>query len=147
MTSFHDHPKATVLGRVARQWRYPVKSMAGETLDLAYLEFGGILGDRAWALRDQVRGGIADARKLPAPLGQMTKSAPAPVTSYAPCTPKPDTTHASYVPASSGQATPSHSTGGPTYERGLTATPGDGQGLLPGLANEYGHRLTRTAIG
>ncbi|MFB4314015.1 MOSC domain-containing protein [Actinomadura sp. 21ATH] len=46
-------------------WRYPVKSMAAEPLPRAHLDPGGIRGDRAWALRDQTRDVIADARALP----------------------------------------------------------------------------------
>ena len=46
--------------------RYPVKSMAGETLDEVELAAGGLPGDRAWAARDEVRGGIRGGKKIPA---------------------------------------------------------------------------------
>lgn len=49
-------------------WRYPVKSMAGERLDGCAVTEAGLLGDRCWALRDEERACIADARKLPAML-------------------------------------------------------------------------------
>ncbi|MEV8334832.1 MOSC N-terminal beta barrel domain-containing protein [Streptomyces niveus] len=49
-------------------WRYPVKSMAGERLDGCAVTADGLLGDRCWALRDEERACIADARKLPAML-------------------------------------------------------------------------------
>lgn len=49
-------------------WRYPVKSMAGEGLDGCAVTEAGLLGDRCWALRDEERACIADARKLPAML-------------------------------------------------------------------------------
>ncbi|MCW7944592.1 hypothetical protein AAW14_21915 [Streptomyces hygroscopicus] len=47
-------------------WRYPVKSMAGERLDGCDITVDGLLGDRWWAVRDEERGCIADARRLPA---------------------------------------------------------------------------------
>lgn len=46
-------------------FRYPVKSMLGESLTTVTLGEKGIKGDRAWATRDEVRGGIRGAKKLP----------------------------------------------------------------------------------
>jgi len=53
--------------------RYPVKSMQGERI--ARLEVGhdGLRGDRGWAARDEKRGGIEGARKLPTLLGCMAR--------------------------------------------------------------------------
>jgi len=45
-------------------WRYPAKSMLGERLDTAELGTAGMLGDRGWAVRDEVRGGIRGAKKI-----------------------------------------------------------------------------------
>lgn len=53
------------MGQVTEIWRYPVKSMLGERLDRAPLVTSGLLGDRGWALRDEVRGGMRGAKKLP----------------------------------------------------------------------------------
>ncbi|MBA2402394.1 MAG: MOSC domain-containing protein [Bradyrhizobium sp.] len=41
----------TVVGRLESVWRYPVKSMPGESLPEAYVGFGGVLGDRLYAVR------------------------------------------------------------------------------------------------
>ena len=50
--------------QVDQIWRYPVKSMMGSTVDVARLDAEGIVGDRTWAVRDQVRGGIRGAKVL-----------------------------------------------------------------------------------
>ncbi|MFP5488984.1 MAG: MOSC N-terminal beta barrel domain-containing protein, partial [Acidimicrobiia bacterium] len=38
--------------RIAEIWRYPVKSMGGERLDVADVTPDGIDGDRAWGVLD-----------------------------------------------------------------------------------------------
>lgn len=50
--------------RVADLWRYPVKSMIGCQVDTAELVEAGMVGDRTWAVRDEIRGGIRGAKKL-----------------------------------------------------------------------------------
>src|SRR6516164_11250706 len=49
-----------VVGRVARLWRYPVKSMAAEALDGVEVSWAGLSGDRRWAFirAGQVRSGF-----------------------------------------------------------------------------------------
>lgn len=39
-----------IVGRVTSVWRYPVKSMAGEAVDEAFIGFAGVYGDRIYAL-------------------------------------------------------------------------------------------------
>ena len=39
-----------VVGRLESVWRYPVKSMPGESLPEAYVSFAGVLGDRLYAV-------------------------------------------------------------------------------------------------
>jgi uncharacterized protein YcbX len=41
----------SIVGRVESLWRYPVKSMRGEELPLAFLGFSGLYGDRLYAFR------------------------------------------------------------------------------------------------
>lgn len=49
---------------VSQLWRYPVKSMIGERIDSAEFNRDGMIGDRTWATRDLVRGGIRGAKQL-----------------------------------------------------------------------------------
>jgi uncharacterized protein YcbX len=53
------------VGRVKELWRYPVKSMGGERLSTVDVGARGIPGDRGWAVRDEERGGIRGAKKIP----------------------------------------------------------------------------------
>jgi uncharacterized protein YcbX len=51
--------------RVVELWRYPVKSMQGEQLDVADVGAAGIVGDRQWALVDSSTGLALTARRCP----------------------------------------------------------------------------------
>src|ERR1700732_23362 len=56
------NPASTLVGEVAELWRYPVKSMLGEQLTATDVTESGLLGDRAYALRDTSDGKIATAK-------------------------------------------------------------------------------------
>lgn len=59
-------PDGPIVGQmhVASIWRYPVKSMVGEQVTQAVIADAGMVGDRGWAVRDEVRGGIRGAKKI-----------------------------------------------------------------------------------
>jgi|DewCreStandDraft_5_1066085.scaffolds.fasta_scaffold00472_2 uncharacterized protein YcbX len=50
------------VGSVVSLWRYPVKSMMGEELNAAEVTDRGLVGDRAYALRDPSNGKIVSAK-------------------------------------------------------------------------------------
>jgi uncharacterized protein YcbX len=56
------NPASTLVGVVEQLWRYPVKSMIGEQLAATEVTESGLLGDRAYALRDTSDGKIATAK-------------------------------------------------------------------------------------
>ncbi|MBK5221288.1 MAG: MOSC N-terminal beta barrel domain-containing protein [Acidimicrobiia bacterium] len=51
--------------RVAQLWRYPVKSMQGESLPSAEVDERGLVGDRRWAILDLATGNGLTARREP----------------------------------------------------------------------------------
>jgi uncharacterized protein len=50
------------VGTIRALWRFPVKSMLGEELDTVDLSEGGVVGDRAYAIRDRETGKVASAK-------------------------------------------------------------------------------------
>jgi uncharacterized protein len=50
------------VGTVQALWRFPVKSMLGERIDVVEVGKAGIVGDRAYAVRDRETGKIASAK-------------------------------------------------------------------------------------
>ncbi len=53
------------VARVKEIWRYPVKSMGGESLSSCNLGLAGLVGDRLWAVT-ATDGSIKSARQWPA---------------------------------------------------------------------------------
>ena len=54
---------------VAEVWRYPVKSLAGEQLDVAELHMDGIVGDRKVLVYNEQKGNLITSRTHPKLLG------------------------------------------------------------------------------
>ncbi|BFM17847.1 MOSC domain-containing protein [Maricurvus nonylphenolicus] len=54
-----------LVGHIKQLWRYPVKSMGGETLEQAYIAPYGLQADRGWILRDETAGELTVVRKTP----------------------------------------------------------------------------------
>ena len=54
-----------LVGTVDQIWRFPVKSMQGDTVAQAAVSARGILGDRAWAMRDEARAEIQWGKMFP----------------------------------------------------------------------------------
>ena len=54
---------SSLLGTVSLLFRYPVKSMGGESLDDSAVNLDGLVGDRVWALRDVETGKLVSAKR------------------------------------------------------------------------------------
>lgn len=54
------------MAAIEQLFRFPVKSMMGESCQTLTIGARGAVGDRVWAVRDEVRGGIRGGKKIPA---------------------------------------------------------------------------------
>ncbi|HEY2386768.1 MAG TPA: MOSC N-terminal beta barrel domain-containing protein [Candidatus Binatia bacterium] len=54
----------TRCGRVEEIWRYPIKSFRGERVDSADVTSAGLVGDRAFALRDRATGRVLSGKRF-----------------------------------------------------------------------------------
>ncbi|MBL6714905.1 MAG: MOSC domain-containing protein [Pseudomonadales bacterium] len=60
-------------------FRYPVKSMGGESLEAAWLGPAGLPGDRGWALRPEGGGSVRGAKRYPSLMAFAARYEDAPV--------------------------------------------------------------------
>ena len=51
--------------KISTIYRYPVKSMGGDTLQQTAITTKGIPGDRCWTVKDEERGGIKGGKRFP----------------------------------------------------------------------------------
>jgi len=68
--------------QLAEIHRYPVKSMLGEQLQQAEVGPNGILGDRAWALKDERRGELTGAKRFAALMDMRAQFTGTPTASH-----------------------------------------------------------------
>jgi uncharacterized protein YcbX len=54
----------SALGTVTALWRYPVKSLQGESVDTLRVAPGGVVGDRRFAIRDRASGRLVSAKRV-----------------------------------------------------------------------------------
>src|SRR5712691_4541770 len=55
---------ADTLGTIQAIWRYPVKSLRGEQVRSAEVTANGLVGDRAYALRDRASGRVMSGKRF-----------------------------------------------------------------------------------
>lgn len=53
------------IGTVRELWRFPVKSMGGERVGATSITERGVHGDRLWAVRDEGKDAITNAKRIP----------------------------------------------------------------------------------
>ncbi|HXM34137.1 MAG TPA: MOSC N-terminal beta barrel domain-containing protein [Pyrinomonadaceae bacterium] len=54
-----------IIGKIQQIWRYPVKSMSGQSLDDCAVGVLGLSGDRGWALRDEKTKEVTNGKRIP----------------------------------------------------------------------------------
>ncbi len=54
-----------LVGVIKEIWRFPVKSMQGDTIERCAVTTAGVTGDRRWAMRDEARNEIQWGKKYP----------------------------------------------------------------------------------
>jgi len=62
------------IGTISAMWRYPVKGMAGESIDSCKVDQNGLNGDRLFAVRDVARGEIQSCKFRPGLLSCIARS-------------------------------------------------------------------------
>lgn len=65
MTGVDDQAEGQTVFRVAALWRYPVKSLGGESLESTDVGQHGLPGDRAFGIVDEATGHVLTARREP----------------------------------------------------------------------------------
>lgn len=73
------------VGRISELWRYPVKSMAGESISSACFDAFGMVGDRAWAAINTETGDVGWGKSYPGLLNLKARYAQEPSSSRAYC--------------------------------------------------------------
>lgn len=53
------------VGVVREIWRFPVKSMQGDRIESSWISSQGLAGDRAWAMRDELRREVQWGKRFP----------------------------------------------------------------------------------
>lgn len=53
------------VGTIREIWRFPVKSMQGDTVPACHVSRQGVRGDRAWAMRDETRREVQWGKRFP----------------------------------------------------------------------------------
>ena len=72
------------VGTIKEIWRFPVKSMGGERISAANIDYAGFADDRTWAVRDDETNEIATARRIPKLMMLKARYLTEPTTGFGP---------------------------------------------------------------